>query len=138
MSKTKKDNINFKKTVYYAHCMAIYDSKQEKEDVAVLEQMGFEVDNPNSQKHILEVRRIKCEFSGQQYPGSKIMKYFTDIVLENQLLAFRALPDGSISAGVNKEIRIAEENKIPIFELPDLKNRIALSIAETRRYLRNN
>jgi hypothetical protein len=33
--------------IYYAHCIAIYDTPQEQRDIETLQQLGFEVVNPN-------------------------------------------------------------------------------------------
>ena len=47
-----------KKTVYYTHCMAIYNTDLESSDIKKLEDMGFKVINPNSKIHINEVKRL--------------------------------------------------------------------------------
>jgi hypothetical protein len=109
--------------VYYAHCMAIYDTIQEERDIALLKKMGFEVDNPNTEHHA----------EGWLTHG---MDYATTIVGNNDILAFRALPDGAIPAGIYKEIEIAHGLDIPVFELPSGIIRRELSLDATREYLK--
>jgi len=119
--------------------MAIYNTPQEKADVKLLQKMGFKVDNPNSPECSDQVKKIKNQFK-LYYPGTKIMDYFKNRVKENDVLAFRALSNGDISAGVDAEIIIAEKNNIPVFEIPTLTiiHRKALNVSETREYLKNN
>lgn len=122
--------------VYYSHCMAIYDTPQEKRDVKDLKLMGFEVFNPNSSKCdevVSKIRRHACHFYD---PGEKIMDFFMNEVKKCDVLAFRSLPDGSIPAGVHKEIAIAEETGKPIIELPSLIKRQILTVSQTRQYLK--
>jgi len=68
------------------------------------------------------------------------MDYFKNRVTENDVLAFRALPNGNISAGVDAEIIIAEKNNIPVFEIPtsSIIHENALNVSETREYLKEN
>jgi len=123
MSKTK---------IYYAHSMSIYSSpekenKQEKRDIAMLEAIGFEVFNPN-QPWIQE----KCKEL-----GANSMSLFESMVKEDtQALAFRAHPDGTIGAGIVKEIAWAKEVDHPVIELPSSITRRSLSVDDTREYLK--
>lgn len=114
--------------IYYAHCMAIYDTLQESEDVELLELMGFEVDNPNSEYHKKKISTI--------YSPRRKMDYFIDVVKVSDGLAFRGLPDQSLPAGVAKEIETMREKGGPVIELPNLKERKTLSVYETAEYTR--
>ena len=122
--------------VYYAHCQAIYNTVQEQRDMDMLHKLGFEVVNPSDQVHIAEVINIKKQSSEEQQASAQIMAYFIKIVIECDALAFRAMPDGSIGAGVFEEISMMQRMGKPIFELPSGILRRRLSIEQTREYLR--
>ena len=108
--------------VYYAHCKAIYDTPQEQRDIKILQRLGFTVLNPNEFKH-------KANWE------SKGMEYADFLVGSSDAVAFRALPGGSIPAGVSKEIHIAERLGLPVIELPNFSLRETMSIEHTRAYL---
>jgi len=114
--------------VYYAHCQAIYDTKQETRDVNLLNQLGFEVLNPNESPHSLMAQVIKTR-------GENVMTYFEGLVEGCDVLAFRALPDGRIPAGVAKEIEVAKTNHKMIIELPSRIAGRSIGVEETREYL---
>lgn len=118
--------------VYYAHCIAIYSTPQEDRDVETLETLGFEVFNPNSPAVDAEVKRLKA--AGDE----NYMSYFTNLIRCCDALAFRALPDGQIPAGVAKEIGDAEALGLPVFELPSYctPGGRVMSLENTRRYLK--
>jgi hypothetical protein len=99
---------------YYAHPMTIYNTPQEERDILLLGQLGFVVVNPNAPEH------------SEAY-GKEGMKYFMQLASECDVIAFRALPDGSITAGVANEIKAGP----PVFELPSCIARRTLNIAET-------
>lgn len=110
--------------IYYAHCMNIYHTPQERRDVQFLQYFGNVV-NPNG------------------YPGvdvgygQKGMQFFLDIIKEHcHVLAFRALPDGSIPAGIAKEIEFAYEQQLHVFEIPSNLSRRVLTVEQTREYLK--
>lgn len=107
--------------VYYAHSMALYGTAQEKRDIRTLLDLLFEeVIDPS------EYAVTGAETS---------MSFYLGLVSGCDALAFRALPDGSISAGVWKEIEHAQALGLPVFELPSLALRRVLSIEETRAHL---
>ena len=108
--------------VYYAHCIAIYHTPQEDRDVATLSKLGFEVVNPNAPEHSEGYRR-------------EGMAYFKQFAKSCDAIAFRALPDGSIPAGVGSEIEIFLAEGKPVMELPSAISRRALTVAQTREYL---
>lgn len=109
--------------VYYAHCMAIYNTPQEERDIELLKELGFEVNNPNDKGHDY----------GWKTHG---MKYADKIVPGADVVAFRSLPDGTIPAGIAYEVQLAIDKGIPIIELPNFHNRKVLDREQTRQYLR--
>lgn len=115
--------------VYYAHCIAIYDTPQEDRDLETLGRLGFEVYNPNSEAVDLAVVERKAA------DPDNYMEMFRELVVANDALAFRALPDGRIPAGVAKEIVYAREAGLPVFELPSNMVGRTVSVEETRQYL---
>lgn len=113
-----------KPVVYYAHCMALYDTAQEKRDVALLQRLGYRVLNPNGPEHQ----------TGAREHG---MEYFKPLVQQrSSVLAFRALPDCSIPAGVYLEIEWAREAEHPVIELPSSVTRRGITREQTREYIR--
>ena len=122
---------------YYAHCMAIYGTPQEERDIKTLKALGFEVLNPNSPGYIEEAAAIRQhhEELHTSDPGHYVMNYFMELVSTCECLAFRALPDGKIPAGVAKEIAAARENDLPIMELPSALTLRAMSVEATREFL---
>ena len=108
---------------YYAHPISLYGSMQEQRDIEALTALGFTVLNPNGAAH------------DKNY-ATHGMKYFEDLVSGCQALAFRAFSDGSIPAGIVKEINAAKEHGIPVIELPSALARRSLSVAATREVLR--
>ena len=107
---------------YYAHSVSIYDTKQEERDLATIESLGFKPVNPNHSTHDEGYKKFG-------------MNYFDDIIASCDIVAFRAHPDGSIPAGVSKEIRRAIEFGRPVIELPSGILRRSLSVDQTREYL---
>jgi len=106
-----------KKKVYYAHCMSIDNTPQEKRDIVLLESLGFEVVNPNDPKH---------------QKGYHKMDYFIKLSSKCDILAFRGLPDGRIPAGVAAEISSFTGC---IIELPSSLHCRRMSVEEIREYL---
>lgn len=121
------------KEVYYAHCVSIYDTPQEDRDIVALEDLGFEVVNPNSTEYneAFEAAKANPDDSYDQ----AFNKVFGYAIQTCRALAFRALPDGRISTGVFKEILIAKTLEIPIIELPSSVGHRSMSVAETMEYL---
>ena len=114
--------------VYYAHCIAIYNTPQEERDVHTLLGLGLDVVNPNTPAVDVEVKRLKSL-------GENYMSFFKDIVHSCEVFAFRALPDGSIPAGVAKELAWAVEADKLIIELPAAILRRVITLEATREYL---
>lgn len=115
---------------YYAHTMISYDSTIEKQDLELLEKLGFEVINPNTEK----IKKGCSEYI-KMFGKEKVMDYFYDIVCQCDIVAFRSIPTGQILSGISRELEAALENNIPIIELPcNLKNRMQ-EYPETKNYL---
>lgn len=115
---------------YYAHTMISYDSTIEQKDIAMLEEMGFEVLNPNSD----EIKKGFDQFL-KFHDRSESMEYFKKVVESCDLVAFRALPDGTILSGVAAEVAHALKEKMPVIEIPcSLKKRMQ-EYPETKEYL---
>lgn len=108
--------------VYYAHCIALYDTKQELRDIKTLRSLGFQVVNPNAKKHDVGARKY----------GMAYFEQFSDAC---DLIAFRALPHGDIPGGVAKEIQWFRERGKPVIELPSLALRQFLSREISREYI---
>ena len=78
--------------IYYAHCTMLFDTVQETKDLEILENLGFEIVNPNMPYH-----KKGYEQRGMNY-------YIEDVLPECDGIAFRALPGGALSAGVSTEV----------------------------------
>jgi hypothetical protein len=114
------------KLVYYAHPVSTYNTPQEKRDLETLEAMGLRVVNPNTPE-IAE----KYQTLG--------MPMFEEMVKGSDVLAFKAFADGSIGAGVAKEIEWARSgNGRPIIELPTCIQSRTLTVEESREFLRDS
>lgn len=107
---------------YYAHSVHLYGTKQEARDIALLELLGFEVVNPSDQIH------------QTMYPKEG-MDYFVRLAKSCDICAFRAYPDGSIPAGVHKEIMAGVDSEMPILEIPWGLKRRGLDVETTREWL---
>jgi hypothetical protein len=115
--------------VYYAHCIALYNTPQEARDLETLKALGFEVFNPNTPEIDEKVRRAR-EVS------PNYMELFREYVMGADALAFRALPDGRIPSGVVTEIEFALFYDKPVFELPSNLYSRYMALNATRAYLR--
>jgi len=126
-----------KKKVYYAHSMHLYNTAQETRDVVLLQELGFEVINPNMEKYRRDVEMIKDAHhrAGIGDAGAAIMNYFAGVVNNCDALAFRGYTNGRIPAGVWKEVIAAREKGVPIIELPVILSSRELSVEETRAIL---
>jgi len=112
--------------VYYAHPMYLYNTKQEGRDIVLLENLGFEVVNPNSEPYISEYQ--KCIDNGHHD-----MNYWVDLSNTCDLIAFRAYPDGTIGSGVGAEI--LRNPLIPVIELPRMLKQRVVDLEATRQFL---
>lgn len=116
-----------KQKAYYAHSMHLYDTKQEARDILLLGQLGFDVVNPNSE----EIQK-----GLEAYDGPINMMYFEDVVIDCDLLAFRALPGGKIGSGVAQEIQWMLRTGRPVIELPSGLEQRGLTYEQTAEMLR--
>lgn len=113
---------------YYARCMALYGTKQEARDIALIKKLvGYEVIQfPNQGE--LDYRKAQ---------GEDVMEtIFKPLVIRSDIVFFRGLPDMKIPSGVAKEISWAAEAEIPVLELPTRPMHRSLSVEATREYLR--
>ena len=118
---------------YYAHCLHIYGTPQELRDIQTLQALGFDVINPNSPEIEAKCKEIRDVFGRD---SSDVMRMvFKPIAQTCDVLAFRALPDGRIPAGVAKEIEWAREFSRPVIELPAALHDRTMSVESTRAYL---
>lgn len=117
--------------VYYAHTLSLYDTAQEARDILTLQDLGFTVISPNTEP----IQRVVAKAKSR---GHDVMLIFEAIIQRCcDALAFRALPDGAISAGVAREIDAAAAQDLPIIELPNGLMRRALTVEQTREYLKD-
>jgi hypothetical protein len=108
---------------YYARSIDQYGEDHDKFCIDELETLGFEVVDPN-------------DFFTQEEYDKKGMDMFYERIDECDVFFFRALPNKRITAGVFKELLHALGNDIPMYEMPfDVASR-AMSVEETREYLK--
>lgn len=110
------------KKVYFARPISLYKTKQDLRDIKLLQDLGFEVVNPD-----------KDELS-KRYKEEG-MSVFLSAVMDCDCLAFRSFQDLKIGAGVKAEIQKAIETGKMVFELPTITDSRFLSVEETRQYL---
>jgi len=123
-----------KMKIYYAHCQSLFGTPQEKRDIELLTSLGFDVVNPGDASYKDKVIEMKA--SG--FTSGEIITYFGHEVERCDVLAFRALPDGAIPAGVAMEIKYAQTRGYPVIELPSSVQRRTISIDLTWEYLRES
>jgi hypothetical protein len=111
--------------------MSDYGSRASKKHVRSLQALGFTVIDPSSKEHSDKILEMK----NQGKTSKDIMDYFVSVVEQCDHLAFRALSDGTISAGVGKEIRVMRKKGGQIIEMPNPKRKV-LSITATRQHLK--
>jgi hypothetical protein len=107
---------------YYARCMAIYGTARERKDEDLIRKLGYEP---------IDFKTDDIEAAAKLHG----MQPFKPLVKSADILFFRGLPDGRISAGVMQEIRWAQESGIPVLELPHTQGR-GMTLEDTREYLR--
>lgn len=116
---------------YYAHPMLTYGSTIEIKDIALLEELGFEILNPNQKKH-----QIGCKEYAQKHGPDKVMDYFGELIKnECDLVAFRALPDGRLLSGVAYEVNYANDLNLPVIELPNSLKERSMDYPTTKAFL---
>lgn len=121
------------KKVYYAHSLHLYNTPQEERDVILLEQLGYEVINPNNFE-IQDTYNAWCK----GVADVDKMKFFEWVVKKCDVVAFRRHVDMKIPSGVMYEVDYAFSRGIPTFELPTILPSHKLTVEETREYLKYN
>ena len=111
-----------RKVAYYAHPLSTYNTAQEARDIEIIKALGVDVLNPNGPEH------------NEGYLREGMPSFVNLIRARCHLLCFRAFPDGSIPAGIAKEIEAMDFG--PVIELPSAINRRTLSVQATRAFLR--
>lgn len=114
---------NTKLKVYYARPINLYNTPQDIRDLELLTNLGFDIVNPN--KAELERRYV-----------TEGMDVYLNIIPSVDVVAFRALPNLDITAGVYKELSKAYELGLYVFELPTIMSKRVLSVDDTREYLK--
>jgi hypothetical protein len=112
------------KKAYYARPISIDNTPQAERDIALICELGF---MPHPAADDKKVALDAYKVSG--------MVAFRPYVQRCAALFFRAFPDGSIGAGVAKEIAWAEEMNIPVVEIPRQIARRTLSVDDTKAML---
>lgn len=109
---------------YYARPISIDGTPQEARDKELIAALGFESHPVGEEKAaaLAEYKKVG-------------MEAFKPYVQESAALVFRAFPDGSIGAGVAKEIEWANEAGVPVIEIPRQINRRTLDVANTKAML---
>lgn len=123
VSNLKENTINTKKLCYYAHPITDYDEQIEYQDMTQLLRMGFDVVNPNQ-------RCIELEYK------EKGMSVFLGMIDNCEAVAFRGFRDGTIPAGVAKEVEHGITHNKLIFELGSFSTTRVLSVERTRAKLK--
>jgi len=115
--------------VYFAHPVSDYGTPRETAAAAVMEAVGWSVENPNQPHH-------------QRGYDAGGMGYFEQIARACDGLAFMRFPNGAIGAGVGKEVGAALDASKPVYELFDGEVHLVtgmptpvLSVAATRALL---
>lgn len=112
------------KRAYYARPISIDGTPQEKRDKELIASIGFEPYPVGGEK---EAALVAYKEIG--------MDAFKPYVEASDCLVFRAFPDGSIGAGVAKEIAWAVEAGIPVVEIPRQIRRRIIDVDDTREML---
>ena len=122
------------KTVYYAHCQTIYRTPQEVRDICLLSDLGFSVCNPADMESEYHEWLDHHDENIRAYVVDP-MSFWIHKITDCDVVAFRALPDGRIPAGVSKEIEHAKSIDKLVFELPSNVIGRSIDVKETIEYL---
>ena len=110
---------------YYARPISVDDTPQEQRDHELIKKLGYEP---------YPIGEVKKEILSRYKKEG--MEVFKEVVLESDCIIFRSFPDGSIGAGVMREIIWAQEAGIPVVEFPRKLPRRYLSVDDTREMLK--
>jgi len=111
------------KKAYFARPINHYGSDHDNFAIQDIKDIGFEIIDPN-------------EFFTEQEYEKKGMDMFFERINKCDAFFFRGLPNGKITAGVAKEANHAIGINIPVFEIPFGIMDRAMSVEQTREYLR--
>ena len=118
---------------YYARCQSVDGTPQAERDAALIERLGYKAFPLGDDKKPIVADYLARKSRGEDNP----MEAFRPAVEGCEAFFFRALPDGSIPAGVARELAWAQAAGIPVLELPNAILRRRLSVELTREYLQN-
>ena len=90
--------------IYLAHPVTDYGTKRQADAIAYIREGGFEVENPDQPHH-------------QRGYEERGMDYFKEVVAACDGLVFLRFPDGSVGAGVGREIWWALKANKNVWEL---------------------
>lgn len=114
-----------KKKAYYARSIDQYDKEHDNHCIKELENLGFEVVDPNK------------FFTKEEY-DEKGMQMFFDRIKDCDVFFFKSIyQGGKITAGVFKEYCYAQELGIPAYEIPFNVSIRSLTVEGTRQYLKD-
>ena len=127
--------------IYYAHCMALYGTPQEKRDIKLIsslfkETLEWWLINPSDEKYVKEYDAWKKEMAPDGNWIVSPMAYWEELVKSCDIMFFRALPDGRIPSGVAAEIKTMQDADKPVIELPSSIKKRSIDVRETAEYLR--
>ena len=129
-----------RKRCYFAHPMSIYNTEYEKEIIDSLSEK-FDVLNPSDKKYQEDIKKYREIYK------TNYMKYFDDLVLECDVVAYLPFTDYKIGAGVYYEALKMFEKGGEVYEIDyetyeiskvdiDYIERNKLSIDETRERIK--
>lgn len=121
--------------IYYAHFMGLYGTKQEKRDLALLYRLfpNDEIVNPSDS--VISNRYLNA-LGNTHKDDPRRMQWWQDLASSCDLVVFRALPNGQLTAGVGAEVAAALANDKMILELPALAQRETLTKRATRELMK--
>lgn len=134
---------------YFAHPISNYDTREELHIIAALQRAGYEVVNPSDKQHQDRVEEIQAQHANRNDGARMVMEYFVDICRACEACVFQSFPDGSLGAGVVKEIQsfldagkpvqqvIADGKSFRLIDVTDLTPYEKLSVGETRMMLKS-
>lgn len=109
---------------YYARCIGIDGTPQHARDIATIKAIG------------LDLIVIDKEAADVGYKAFGMDFFLQMIRQQADVIVFRGTPEGSIPAGVMKEIEEGIKKGCPIIELPSGLAMRGMSVEATRGYLK--
>lgn len=99
--------------IYYAHPISMYGTPEEAAVVSVLEKVGYKVESPSNPEHVETLPKIRAQFASAAEGSAAVMRYFVEVCNGCDAVAFSPFPDGSLGAGVVKEVRSFLDRNAP-------------------------